>query len=192
MAALSTREIAHDAIRTRLAHVTLQEVMRHGFDGVTLHELASAAGVSRSTYLRYLGSKENAVLVGLSAIGEDLAERLGARPAAEDDWQALRRAMDLITETQNQDDTAALNLTKLLKSDASLGGAQWQHRRSWRDALTSVLLGRAPGRSHLATAALAAAALGCLDAATDAWTDSDGALDFDAALDEAFASLEPS
>ncbi|WP_329025679.1 TetR/AcrR family transcriptional regulator [Streptomyces sp. NBC_00690] len=57
---------------------------RSGFDKVTLDDLASAAGVSRSTFLRQSRSKEETALGAFDAQGEKLAAVVRDRPAAED------------------------------------------------------------------------------------------------------------
>ncbi|MGP2442703.1 TetR/AcrR family transcriptional regulator [Streptomyces sp. JW3] len=187
----TSREIAHAAIRERLAQVTLEQVLHHGYDRLTLNDLAAASGVSRSTFLRYLGSKEDAVLAGLAATGSRLADELLARPSTEGRWPSLRRAMDYIARLQHQDDAGALNLTRLINATSSLGGAQWRHQLSWRTSLTTALRRRSPDLSPVTATALAAAALGCLDAATATWVESGGELDFGALLDEAFGALGP-
>ena len=80
-----TREIARAAVRAELARVAFGLFRQQGFDNVTLSDLAAAAGVSRSTFLRYFGSKEEAVLSAFDAQGDQVADTLRARPADEDD-----------------------------------------------------------------------------------------------------------
>ena len=60
--AANTREIARAAVRAELGQVAFELFLREGFDKVTIDDLAAAAGVSRSTFLRYFGTKEDAVL----------------------------------------------------------------------------------------------------------------------------------
>src|SRR5262245_52421525 len=91
----STRDIARAAIRNRLAQVAFDLFRRKGFDQVTVNDLAEAAGVSRSTFLRYFASKEEAVLCAFDSQGDLVAAALRDRPAGEGDWTALRRALDV-------------------------------------------------------------------------------------------------
>ncbi|UUU29794.1 TetR/AcrR family transcriptional regulator [Streptomyces sp. CA-210063] len=86
-----TRAIARTAIRAELAQVALDLFLREGFDKVTPDDLAAAAGVSRTTFRRYFGSKEEAVLSVLDAHGRQVADAVRARPADEGDWTALRQ-----------------------------------------------------------------------------------------------------
>ncbi|MFD3377517.1 MULTISPECIES: TetR family transcriptional regulator [unclassified Streptomyces] len=189
----STRDIARAAVRSELAQVAYDLIRREGFDGVTVNDLAAAAGVSRSTFLRYFGTKEDAVLGAVEAQGEQLAEALRARPAAEDDWTALRRALDTITEPYRLDPAEALATTRLIMGTPALCARQLEKQNSWRSPLARALAERTdpPRPVTVALSVKAAAALGCLNIALDHWLVSDGDLDLVALLDEAFAALSP-
>ncbi|UHH16380.1 TetR/AcrR family transcriptional regulator [Streptomyces malaysiensis] len=91
---MKTRDIGRSAIREELARVALGLFSRESFEAVTLDDLAASAGVSRSTFLRYFGSKEEVVLFTFDPLGDQMAEALRARPADEDHWTALRRAVE--------------------------------------------------------------------------------------------------
>lgn len=189
----STRDIARAAVRAELAQVASDLFRREGFDKVTVTDLAAAAGVSRSTFLRYFGSKEDAVLGALDAQGDQVAAALRARPADEDDWTALRHALDTIIEPYRRDPAGALATTRLVMGTPALCARQREKRHGWRPALAQALAERAdtPGSSMLAVSVKAAAALDCMNIALDHWTASDGRLDLVALLDEAFAALTP-
>jgi AcrR family transcriptional regulator len=147
--------------------------------------------VSRSTFLRYIGSMEEAVLSAFEAHGERVAEALRARPAAEDDWTALRRALDTSMEHYRQDPERALAITRLVQETPALCARQLERQKGWRPTLAKALAERT-GEAEPATlahAARAAAALECLNVALDHWTASDGRLDLPGLLDEAFAAL---
>jgi AcrR family transcriptional regulator len=77
--------IARTAVRAQLAQVALDLFGSEGFDRVTVNDLAAATGVSRSTFLRYFASKEEAVLAAFDEQGERVADALRARPGDEDD-----------------------------------------------------------------------------------------------------------
>lgn len=138
----STRDIARAAVRSELAQVAFDLIRRRGFEKVTVNDLAAAAGVSRSTFLRYFGTKEDAVLGAVDAQGELLADALRARPADEDDWTALRRALDMLTEPYRQDPAEALATTRLIMGTPALCARQLEKQSGWRPVLARALAGR--------------------------------------------------
>lgn len=73
-------------------------VSERGLDGVTVEEIADAAGVSPRTFFNYFASKEEA-LVGVDpAILTELADRLRARPSSEAPVSALRAVLVEVAE----------------------------------------------------------------------------------------------
>lgn len=186
----NTREIARAAVRAELGQVAFELFRRKGFDKVTIDDLAEAAGVSRSTFLRYFGTKEDAVLSAFENKGERVADALRARPADEDDWTALRRAMDTAIASYDQAPDAALSLSRLVRATPALRNRQLEKLHGWRPALAQALAERAGSASaSVAHWVRAAAALDCFNVAVDHWSDSDGELDLVNLLDEAFAAL---
>lgn len=193
----TTRDIARAAVRAELAQVAFELFRRDGFDKVTLDDLATAAGVSRSTFLRYFGTKEDAVLGAFE--GQDLrvADALRGRPADEDDWTALRHALDTVISRYHEDPAAALATTRLVRDTPALCARHLEKQHAWRPALAQALADRAGSRKSepesepptLAQSVRAGAALNCLNVALDHWTASEGRLDLVTLLDEAFAAL---
>ena len=181
------------AIRAELAQVALDLFRREGFENVTVNDLAAAAGVSRSTFLRYFATKEDAVLFALDAQGELLADALRSRPAEEDDWTALRRALDTALEPYHHDPVGALASTRLVQQTPALCARQLEKHHGWLPALARALADRGgtPNSVPLVLSVKAAAALDCLNIALEHWTASDGQLDLIALVDEAFTALAP-
>lgn len=190
---MSTRDIARAAIRAELAQVAFDLFGREGFEKVTVNDVAAAAGVSRSTFLRYFGTKEDAVLGAVDAQGEQVADALRARPANEDDWTALRRALDTVIEPHRQDPAGALAMSRLIMETPALCARSLEKQSGWRPLLAAALAerGGVAEEPTLRPTVLAAAALVCLNIAVDRWTNSDGALDLDALVDEAFGVFPP-
>ncbi|MFE3601464.1 TetR family transcriptional regulator [Streptomyces sp. NPDC059096] len=189
----TTRDIARAAVRSELAQVAYDLIRREGFDRVTVSDLAAAAGVSRSTFLRYFDTKEDAVIGAVEAQGEQLATALRERPAEEDDWTALRRALGALVEPFLRDPAEALATTRLIMGTPALCNRRREKQHGWRPLLVGALAGRTdpPRPEELALAVKAGAALECLDIALDHWLASDGRLDLVHLLDETFAALTP-
>lgn len=190
----NTRDIARSAIRAELSQVAFDLFRRDGFDRVTVNEVAAAAGVSRSTFLRYFASKEEAVLGAFDAQGDRVAGALRARPAGEDDWTALRRSLDGIVDHYRRDPAGTLALVNLVRQTPALCARRLEKESGWRPLLAAALAERhgvADDSGRLRATVLAAAAVDCLNIALDAWTDSEGGLDLDVLVDRAFDVLAP-
>jgi AcrR family transcriptional regulator len=190
-AAAGTRGIARTAIRAELARVAFEMFGRDGFDQVTITDLAAEAGISRSTFLRYFKTKEDAVLSALDAQGHQIADALRERPAGEDDWTALRRAVDVVIEPYHQDPIQSLALTRLIDATPALRNRWRQDRHYLHPGLCQALLDRRnqDGPVPLEVSVAAAAAINCLIIAIEYWVQSDGERDLDQLLDDAFATL---
>jgi AcrR family transcriptional regulator len=191
--AAKTRDIARTAVQTELAQAAFDLFLDRGFQGLTIGDFADAAGVSRSTFLRYFGDKEEAVLWVVEARGGQLADAIRARPAREGDWTALRRAFeDVFASDLEEPDGIALKRTRMIREDPALAARQLEKQQTyWRPAVAQALADRA-GRSEgpsVADEVRAAAALGCMDVAVARWIASDAGIDLFDVLDEAFAGV---
>ncbi|GAB2868044.1 TetR family transcriptional regulator [Lentzea nigeriaca] len=179
-------------MRAELALVAFDLFRRKGFDKVTIDDVAEAAGVSRSTFLRYFGTKEDAVLSAFESKSERVAAALRARPADEDDWTALRHAMDHAIASYADAPDEALAVARLVRGTPALRARQLEKMHAWRPALAQALAERAgTGTPSVAHWVRASAALDCFSVGVDHWVDSDGGLDLIELLDEAFAALAP-
>ncbi len=186
-----TRAIARAAVRADLSQAAFELTRERGFHNVTVDDMAAVAGVSRSTFLRYFGSKEEAVLSAFDAHVVRFADALRSRPPEEDEWTALRRALEGVIDFYLQDPSGALAMTQLIMGTPALSGRQLEKQHGWRPALTDALAARAglTGPVPVALAVKVAAALDCLNIAVERWSDSDGALDMAELLDEGFNAL---
>src|SRR5690348_12988025 len=90
----ASREIARAAVQAELSLVAYELVVEKGYGNVTLDDMAAAGGVSRSTFLRYFRTKDQAILIALKTYVERMADALRARRREEDDWTALRNAIE--------------------------------------------------------------------------------------------------
>ncbi|GGM97782.1 TetR family transcriptional regulator [Streptomyces fuscichromogenes] len=189
----STRDIARAAVRARLAQVAIELFRREGFDQVTAGEIAQAAGVSRSTFLRYFRNKEEAVLSAFDSNCEAAADALRARPVDEDDWTALRHAVDALTRPYFDNLAESLSLARLIDESTALRAARLEMLSSWHRVLAGILAERSgrPGDMSIGFLVSAAAAMECLNIAVEQWTVADGAVDLSDIVDDAFAALAP-
>lgn len=186
-----TRAIARAAVQAQLAQVALDLFREEGFEKVTINEVAKAAGVSRSTFLRCFGSKEEAVLYAFDQLGDQVAHDLRGRPSDEDDWTALRRALDTGIVQYYKDADKALAMTRLVQETPALNARSLEKQSGWRPALAQALAERGGSRrsATVADVVRATAALVCLNVALEKWVGSGGKLDLVEIIDEAFSAL---
>ncbi|TMR95322.1 TetR family transcriptional regulator [Nonomuraea basaltis] len=181
------REQTRSVVRALLARTALELFAAKGCDDTTLEEIAAAAGVSKRTLFNYFRNKEDLALNGLSEQGESIAARLAERPADEDPWTSLRAAFQVLEEI---DLTAErrLEMITLLFGNESLRAGHAEKQARWQDLFAPLIEPRLPDsdRRALQARAIAAAAITCLQAATEEWMHLGGQVDqfdlYDAAV----------
>ncbi|MGI5219262.1 TetR family transcriptional regulator [Nocardia sp. CA-290969] len=187
------RERTRAAMREEVIEIAFQLFAEQGFDKTTVEQIATEAGLSRTTFFRYFGSKEELILGKMSEFGPRIVAALAARPADERPWEALRRSFDVITEPAADDPRSFVNLMRLLNDACALMTRQWEKTQGWHSLLVPEIAHRLGGDSEspgeLRAHALVGSAMSCLDAATDAWTTGGGATPLSELLDEAMGVL---
>lgn len=188
-----TRTVAREAVRADLSQAAFELTRRRGFHNITVDDMAAAAGVSRSTLLRYFGTKEEAVLSAFDVHVVRFAEALRVRPSNEDDWTALRQSLRGIVDYYLDDPIGALEITQLIFSTPALYGRQLEKQHSWRPALTAALAERSEltGSIPIAMEIKVATALDCLTIAVERWAASNGVLSLVELIDEGFDAITP-
>ena len=189
----SLRERTRAAMRAEVSEVAFRLFAERGFDNTTVEQIAAEAGLSRTTFFRYFGTKEELVLGKMCEIGHEIAAALAARPERERPWDSLRRAFDLITQIDADQPGQSLSFMRLLNDACALMTRQWEKTQGWQSMMVPEIsrrLGDGPRpNADLRARALVASAIDCLDAAADAWTASDGTTPLSVLLDQAMGSL---
>jgi AcrR family transcriptional regulator len=187
---LDLRSKARQSARAEIAAVAFRVFAERGFDQVTATEVAAEAGISRASFFRYFESKEDAVFVAQEEMGAAIAAELAARPAGEDAWTALRRALDTVLETYQRSPEEALGRLRLIRCTPNLRAHQLERLAQWKEVIGAALAARLGlALTDIKVEALVGAALGALDAASSRWAESDGADDLIGLIDEAFAVI---
>lgn len=180
-------------MRAEVGAVAFRLFAEHGFDRTTVDQIAAEAGLSRATFFRYFGTKEDVVLGDLEELGRNVAERLAERPADEAPWESLRRAFDVLTEFEAEGPEKTLAYLRMLCDAPSLKARHWEKQQGWQDLLVPEVarrLGTDPAAvEDPQVPALVASALACKDAAMHAWMACDGAVPLTSLIDRAMGAL---
>lgn len=131
----SLRERTRAAMRAEVSEVAFRLFAEQGFGKTTVEQIAAEAGLSRTTFFRYFGTKEELVLGKMNEFGHEVAAALAARPEGERPWEALRRAFDVITEPRAAEPEPSLRLMQLLSDACALMTRQWEKTQGWQSML---------------------------------------------------------
>ncbi len=180
-------------VSDELTESALQLLALKGFDAVTIDEIVTTAGVSRRTFFRYFASKEDVVVQFLADMGAGMRADLAERPGDEPPSVALLHAVRVPLATCAAHSDRALRVVQLILRTPALLARFLERQAQWRGDLTEELAGRLgldPGRD-LHPGLAAGMALTAFDAVLQRWSNSDGAEDPAALLDQAFAVIAP-
>ncbi|MGX1310368.1 AcrR family transcriptional regulator [Streptomyces calvus] len=190
-APVGTREISRHAVRAELARVAFNRFCLTGFNQVTFADLAKAAGVSRSTFLRYFGTKEDVVLFVFDPVGDVIADALDVDRADQDDWSRLRNALESAVTFLVRDVQELVTILGLIEQTPALCARLREKQAEWRPRIVARLqetTSSTDGSSVIADVRVAAA-LECLWIVLGQWSASDGEADLGELLDAAFAAF---
>ncbi|GAA1568156.1 TetR/AcrR family transcriptional regulator [Kribbella hippodromi] len=178
------RARTRDAVRGQLADVAIGLFLERGYDATTVDDIAAAAGVSRRSFFRYFGTKDDVVFHQADEAAERIAGALAT--ATGSDWDCLRQVL-----TAWQDEIYASGpVLELVESSPALRARMVEKRDELRRLVSAALLARPGAELDAYTADLLTAAAGAvLDAAAQEWLRNGG--DRTALIARGFDQLAP-
>jgi AcrR family transcriptional regulator len=188
------REISREAVRARITEVALDLFAEHGFDHVTVEQIAAAAGMSARSFHRYFPAKEDVVIGDPTRWGEHVRDALAARPADEPVWESLRlsfEALLVLSPDRDEDERGKISM-QILGSTASLRARNLEKHLLWAQMLTPIVAGRLRGENvNLRADVIVQAALAAFDVALTTWSRAENDDSSLTLLAQAFATLVP-
>jgi AcrR family transcriptional regulator len=179
-------------VRDELAGAALRLLATQGFDATTIDQITATAGVSRRTFFRYFGSKEDVVVQLLAGLGAQMCAQLSERSPREAPAEALRCTFIEFVRAYCQDSAKAHALSRLVFHTPALRARYLEHVDAWRSGFTAEIArrsGAVPG--DLRPAVTVAVALAAFDAAMTQWADGDSTGSLADAVEEAFRLVSP-
>ena len=171
------RTRVRDGVRDQVRLTAVDLMLDRGYAATTVEQIVQACGVSRRSFYRYFGTREDLVLGDTGEQIAVLTAALTARPLAEDAWTALQRAAESLPDAA-QPAERAFGVARMINGDPDLRARRREKYDAWRSALTPLIVERAElagsPLSPLGASALVACALSCLETAVEAWVDQGG------------------
>ncbi len=150
----------------------LELFLARGFAETTMADVATAAGISRSSLFRYFSTKEDLLLAPMRETSGRLVADLRKRPSDEDAWTALTHVLIAFAAEFDAGGETARRRARLLADTPGLRDAMAGKHREWQEVFASALTERLTGPEDarlLQAQAITASALSCLDVAVTAW-----------------------
>jgi AcrR family transcriptional regulator len=107
-------------LRDELGRVAIRLFAEHGFDTVTVDDIAAAAGTSPRTFFRYFPTKDEVVLDYERRLQERLLVAVRSRPTGEGPVEALRQAYIETSHVEPAERARVLQRGRVLESAPAL------------------------------------------------------------------------
>jgi AcrR family transcriptional regulator len=189
--ALSLRERNKARARAEIADTALLLFYERGFEGVTVDEIVSAAGVSRRTFFRYFDTKEDALLADYPELNTRLTETLDAS-ADQVSIDAIRTGMHRMADWYIERCDAVLARSKVIReTPINLAARNLEFLTQWERAIADAIarqIGSDPG--ELVPRTSAAMIVAAFRAALTQWVRSSGTDDLHGLTDRALDLIE--
>ena len=156
-----------------LGEVALRLFLEKGFAATTIDEIVAEAEVSRSTFFRYLTSKEEAAFPGRAERLARFQAVLSIRQPGESDLGLVRRAFEAFSADYIEHRHLLMAQQRLIVGDTSLYGYQRKLDKLWANAIADAIAGETP-QSQLRAQVVAQAVMGAMNAVTDVWFQDQG------------------
>ena len=168
---------SRQAAYAEITQIAMQLFLTKGFEQTTIDEIAATAGISRRSFFRYFGTKEDIVLGDLASQGELVRDALEAVPLSEGPWDALRAALGAVNALDGDHETT-LKISRMMYETPSLRARSIEKHLHWQSLLVPSIRRRLgvdeDDRTDPTAQAIVATAIACIDVAGELWTASGG------------------
>ena len=182
------RDRTQQVMRTELANAALDLIVAHGYDSLTVEGLARGIGISRATFFRYFGTKDEAVITAMLEPNDLFAASFAATSIEDGSlWHRLRLALEPTVVKVEADPERMRTRISLIQSQPMLGAQLRRARFSQTGELAAAL--KDAGLNPLTAEVLSAASVAVLDHCFLLWIRGQSET-LRKILDESFVQLE--
>lgn len=191
MTVAGLRERKKEKTREALVRAAIGRFAQHGFDLVTVEEIAAECDVAPRTFFRYFASKEDVLFaesdLHVGRVLASLDEQDGSTPP----FQALETAMHVVAGAYALERDALRLRHRIVTATPSLRTRAAERQQRWESDIIDELVssGRARLLSDLELRLVVASAITALRVAVEAWVAGDDAADLEILLQLAFDRL---
>ena len=164
---------------------------RKGYDATTIEEIVADAEVSRRTFFRYFGSKEEVIFKGSHHDIETFRQGVSERPAEEKDVEALKCSLIEFVKYLEERKSPVLEFVEVILASPTLRARSAELQGIWTAAAAEGLAARAEGDGNVGMKhrLLAAVGIAVLVEAIQMWTRGQES-DLETAVRNAFVEVE--
>lgn len=130
------------ASRADVEQIALALMLSEGYDGVNVDDIATAAGISRTTFFRYFGSKPGVIWAAFDATIAGLQAAVDSQPLSAGTMDALRYAIVASTRSAVRSSDVWLERFQLLDGTSDLRAEAHEHWELWKLVLARFVAAR--------------------------------------------------
>lgn len=176
------------ATHQRIYDTALELFQQHGFERVSVGQIAAGAGVSVPTFYAHYPSKEHVVMQLPTA--EEVSQIVAAQPAGLTVGQRIRRVIPLwLARFTGEQLDVHLARWRVIAATPSLRTRAAEFERTTAGMVSDALPVEGPGL-HPSDTVMVNAYMAAFTSGVLAWADSNGERDLEVLVEEAFDALE--
>jgi AcrR family transcriptional regulator len=188
---LTLRERNKARARAEIADAALRLFFDRGFEGVTVDEIVTAAGVSRRTFFRYFETKEDALLADYPELNARLGEALDASEQ-DNAMDTIRAGLHRMADWYIERSEAVLARSKVIRdTSASVAARNLEFLTQWERSVAHAVASQVgAGAGDLLPRTAAAMIVGAFRAALTQWVRASCGQDLHVLTDQALDLIE--
>jgi AcrR family transcriptional regulator len=127
-------------VKREIALAALELFRERGYESVTVNEIAESVGLSRRSFFRYFGAKEDLVFEWMTEQGEFLLTVIQGRPHTQTPWQTMKATLLELAELHDAHADLAQYRTRLIFDTPSLSGRFHEEHARWEGRIAETLM----------------------------------------------------